>query len=433
MAKKAAGRAARKGMVMKKKPACRIGHDKEYNVKKKPVARKTTSSNKGETIIKKKPAAYFMPVLHKKGKHLLYRRPAGRKSCALYTTSRPTRYVQKRNLKRPSGTGLLIPSISGRTLRTMCMRHGLLPRRRVCPRCGGELKVGRWEKELNMTGYRCKSRGCQWWISRIEGHPIFTTGRRAIAIQQQFIILRAFLNDIPSSSIHLQYNIPHATIERYVARIRTHITTWVKETQSEIRFTDDKNIPEVEVDECTVAKFPSGNRRAPMSWIGYIGLVRRGFPSSLVLEALPVKNTAARAPGPGPISSAVWQPIASRWLEHANLVMHTDSARAYKAPIAGVHHTTVIHQLKKIQGRWVPPTFSSTINIKTGKGCKKKFKSGTQTIDGFWAHLRRELRRRPSNRPEVVEEHVRMAQYKYWSSGSDPLEFFATTMPKVLE
>ena len=293
-------------------------------------------------------------------------------------------------------------------------------------------------KELNITGYRCRSKGCQWWVSRIEGHPIFTTGRRAIPIQQQFIILRAFLNDILSSSIHLQYNIPHATIERYVARIRAHITTWVKETQFEIRFIDDKNIPEDEVDECTVAKFPSGNQRAPMSWIGYIGLLRRGFsffsktPPSLALEALPVKNTAARAPGPGPISPAVWQPIASRCLEHGNLVMHTDSARAYKAPIAGVHHTTVIHQLKKIEGRWVPPTFS-TINIDTAKGYKKKFKSGAQTIDRFWTHLRRELRRRPSNRPEVVEQHARMAQYKYWSSGCDPLEFFAKTMPKVLE
>ena len=249
-----------------------------------------------------------------------------------------------------------------------------------------------------MTGYRCKSRGCQCWVSRIQGHLIFTMGRCAIPIQQQFIILRAFLNDIPSSSIHLQHNIPHATIERYIARVRAHITTWVKETQSEIIGSDDKDIPDVEVDECTVAKFPSGKSRAPMSWIGYIGLVSRGFPSSLVLEALPSKNTTVRAPGPGPISSAVWQPIASRWLEHGNLVMHTDSARAYKAPIAGVHHTTVVHQLKKVEGRWIPPTFSSTINFDIAKGYRKKFKSGTQTIDRFWTHLRREFRRRQSNR-----------------------------------
>ena len=335
------------------------------------------------------------------------------------------KYVQKRNLKRPAASAFLNPSITPRQFRVSCRKFGLLPRRRVCHKCGGSLNTGKFEKELNMNGYRCKRRGCQARISRIQGHPIFQIGPKALPVDQQFTILRAYLNGISASSMHLQYNLAHTTIARYISRIRKHIVSWVREQQASISFADDTSLVEVEVDECTLARFPSGNKDYPVSWIGYVGMVRRGHAHTLVLEPLPVRNTRQRAPGPGPISSEEWAPLKEHYLENNNLVLHTDSARAYKAPITGVVHTRVVHQVKKVNGVWLPPTFSRDAKIRcplTGK--KIKVRSGTQTIDGFWTHLRGALRSRPSNKPEVVEEYVRMAQYKYWASGHDPLEFF---------
>ena len=370
----------------------------------------------------------------KKGKHLLYRRPAGRRSNITYTKIRPTRYVQKRNLKRPAASAFLSPSIGVRQFRLACRKFGLLPRRRVCDRCGGQLNIGKYEPELNMNGYRCKSRGCQARISRIHGHPIFQIAKSVIPVNQQFLILRAYLNGISATSMHLQFNLAHTTIGRYISRIRSHIVSWVRQHQKTISFEDHTNLVEVEADECTVARFPSGKKEHPVSWIGYVGMVRRGHAATLVLEPLPIRNTRQRAPGPGPISSEEWAPIKEHYLANKNLVLHTDSARAYKAPITGVVHTRVVHQVKKVNGVWLPPTFSRDVKIRCPLTSKKvKVRSGTQTIDGFWTHLRGALRSRPSNKPEVVEEYVRMAQYKYWSSGHDPLEFFRRTMPVTLD
>ena len=82
-----------------------------------------------------------------------------------------------------------------------------------------------------------------------------------------------------------------------------------------------------------------------------------------VLEPLPVRNTHQRAPGPGPISSEQWAPLKEHYLENNNLVLHTHSARAYKAPITGVVHTRVVRQVKKVNGVWLPPTFSCDTKI----------------------------------------------------------------------
>ena len=79
----------------------------------------------------------------------------------------------------------------------------------------------------------------------------------------------------------------------------------------------------------------------------------RGRPDSLVLEKLPVKETTGRAPGPGPIQLSTWRIYAQRYISKAHLVLHTDAAKAYSKPIEGVLHTKVIHQKKKVNGKWV--------------------------------------------------------------------------------
>ena len=66
-------------------------------------------------------------------------------------------------------------------------------------------------------------------------------------------------------------------------------------------------------------------------------------------------------------------------------------------------------------------------------GTRVRVKTGTQTIDGAWTHIRRALLNRRSNDPKLVDELVRIAQYRYWSSGQEPIQFFRKTLPATLD
>eukprot|EP00971_Amphidinium_carterae_P179884 3567943-Amphidinium_carterae.1 len=65
---------------------------------------------------------------------------------------------------------------------------------------------------------------------------------------------------------------------------------------------DDGVVPQVEVDEVAIARFPNkGHPTHPVTWASYVGFVARGRPESLRLVKLPLRSTVARAPRPGPI------------------------------------------------------------------------------------------------------------------------------------
>lgn len=68
-----------------------------------------------------------------------------------------------------------------------------------------------------------------------------------------------------------------------------------------------------------------------------MGAVARSF--SLVLIQLPCVTTRKRAPGPGAIKKVHWTKIAKTWLKGRNIILHTDSARSYKAKVAGASMT----------------------------------------------------------------------------------------------
>eukprot|EP00971_Amphidinium_carterae_P062153 1230502-Amphidinium_carterae.1 len=160
----------------------------------------------------------------------------------------------------------------------------------------------------------------------------------------------------------------------------------------------------------------------PVSWVSYIGLVERGVPSSLRLIQLPVRSTVLRAPGPGPITKQLWLPIARKVFPTGYRVcLHTDSARAYNVPLADVSHTSVVHQVKKVDGVWVRPIFARQTTIDIGGGRVAKVKSGTQTIDGFWSHLRDHISGNPARASDSVDGMIRMAQFLYWAGGAEPI------------
>eukprot|EP00971_Amphidinium_carterae_P054586 1075445-Amphidinium_carterae.1 len=157
-------------------------------------------------------------------------------------------------------------------------------------------------------------------------------------------------------NIRLEHGISHATLERIADRVRTHIREYVHIKQREIVYGNPDTVEEIEVDEVTVSRYASGDPSKPIAWVGYIGLVARGRPDTLRLIEMPRRCTVLRAPGPGPITIAIWKPLTkSCFRRGCPMVLHTDSARAYSIDIPDVSHTSVVHQLKRINGCWVQP------------------------------------------------------------------------------
>ena len=147
---------------------------------------------------------------------------------------------------------------------------------------------------------------------------------------------------------------------------------------------------------------------------------------------MPLRSTKERAPGPGPITLALWRPIAAQYLSGRALILHTDSARAYKERIPMVRHTSVVHQLKKVGKKWIQPSFVKTFMMRLPGGKKVKIRSGTQTIDGFWTHLRRQVSKCKGRNLDTIDEFVRFAQFSYWAQNDDPVCMLRESLPKYL-
>ena len=65
------------------------------------------------------------------------------------------------------------------------------------------------------------------------------------------------------------------------------------------------------------------------------------------------RPTNKRSPGPGPIRKNKWRKIADKWLKDKHVILHSDSDRAYKIKVRGVHHGSVVHQKKRVKARGV--------------------------------------------------------------------------------
>ena len=134
---------------------------------------------------------------------------------------------------------------------------------------------------------------------------------------------------------------------------------------------------------------PSSDIKKPVEWRQYIGLLRRGFPETLILEELPSRCTSARAPGPGPLLRKVWKPLAERYVKGRKIVLQTDSAKAYTLQVDGCVHTRVVHQKKKDKhGKWLLPRYTMPQTVTLPNGKILDVVGGTQYIDGLWKHIR---------------------------------------------
>ena len=151
-----------------------------------------------------------------------------------------------------------------------------------------------------------------------------------------------------------------------------------------------------------------------------------------MLIKLPVKRTSRRAPGPGPLRLRDWTPIADHYIKQSKIILHTDAARAYKKAIPGVVHTQVIHQKKKINGTWVDPFFTKQMLIKLPTGPTVRRKAGTQTIDGLWTMLRKDTRKYQGSF-DILDDLIRLCQWRIWTRGQAPTISLAKTCAKPLQ
>ena len=74
-------------------------------------------------------------------------------------------------------------------------------------------------------------------------------------------------------------------------------------------------------------------------------------------------------------------------LDNKKVILHTDGARAYKAPFTNVIHCHVVHQKKKAEKKgkavWLNPGYTKVYGLKASDCAHLKVKSGTQVIDTF--------------------------------------------------
>ena len=104
-------------------------------------------------------------------------------------------------------------------------------------------------------------------------------------------------------------------------------------------------------------------------------------------------------------------------------MLHTDSARSYKAKIEGVIYDKVVHQKKRVYNKklkrytWLNPKFTKVVKHKLPNGKVLKVKAGTQIIDRCWAFLKSRSKYRLKGMPGSLEiaRRIRSAQWFYWN------------------
>mgnify|MGYP003333495442 CR=1 FL=1 len=259
--------------------------------------------------------------------------------------------------------------------------------------------------------------------------------------KEQAALLFCAAVGVSQSETHLLLKKNHKMVELFHKRLDKARADYVMEVQKNMTFGGSMQWSDVEVDEANFGKarvpVPRGHRRnLSLMWENWLGLVERGNPESLVLKRLPTAYTVARAPGPGPIKSTDWASIAEEYVVGRNIILHSDSARAYKKPMPGVIHDAVVHQKKKVilngKGAWMQPHYTKRITHKLPNGQTVQVLAGTQIIDRAWRFIRKHLNGRhgvPGT--ESTANRIRSAQWCYWHKETDRWEATGKMLTKL--
>ena len=372
------------------------------------------------------------------------KRPASKK-CLEYKS---VKYVRGERDLPPAGVRLdrvhwkrTVPELlkaTDRQIVQILQQDKMLPKwhGKVCPHC----QRGHLQEKLRYgkPHYRCRAKGCQRYVSPQYLHPFFTSclGPQATSLQLQSATLFMLLTGCSFPQVHLALGINHKAIEDMFACIATARQAYVVEKQKSIVFGHEKSWVDVEADEATFQRTnvskdveykDSAQTGKPILWEQWSGIMVRGKPSTLLLSRLAPPLTKSRAPGPGAIRKVDWQPLATKHLLNSHVVLHTDSAKSYKARVKGVLHDAVVHCKKKTlspcgkKTQWRSPQYVRVVNHKLPNGKTLKVKAGTQHIDRAWRFLKDRLHVNQNVRAgsKALCARIRSAQYEYWMRGHD--------------
>lgn len=262
--------------------------------------------------------------------------------------------------------------------------------------------------------------GCRKYVQPHDFHPIFFSGsgQSHTPLKNQAAVLCCALAGVPITSVPIILEMNHKPAERIFKNLELARDQHVRKKEKAIKFGSNQKWVDVEADEVDVGKEVEMDQKRAR-WEQWGGLVERGRPDTLVLFRLSPKTTASRSPGPGPITKRDWKPVAKKFLEGRDVILHTDGAKAYTMKIKGVLHDNVVHKKKKmtVNGKqvWVNPKYTKVWTHQLPNGKALKVKAGTQIIDRFWGHLRAYLKYAPRKVGSItLARKVRAAQWTYW-------------------
>ena len=316
---------------------------------------------------------------------------------------------------------------SPRALVELLRKDGLLPRLEgpVCPRCQhGTLRKLAPQRQGSPPKHRCNAKNCQAYISPHYAHPLFVDhwGKSHTPLSTQAALLLLLLNRVPHAAIHRLMYVNHKAIEDMQKRLYTLREAYVLEKEKEICFGRGHEWADVEADEATFAKKIV---QGQVQWEQWCGIVQRGKPGTLVLHRLKPPLAALRAPGPGAVRKVEWKPIAKKWLEGKNVILHTDSAKSYRAQVPGMLHDRVVHKKTRVKVgnkfRWVAPKYVEVQKHRLPGGKVMQVKSGTQIVDRCWRFLKERvtLNQQACVGARMLCMQLRSGQYEYWNRGKD--------------
>ena len=306
-----------------------------------------------------------------------------------------------------------------------------------CPVCKeGFLGAKQFRSDGNKPFHRCSSYKCQHREFPWGQCPLLHHGRRSAPLHQQLMnLLCLSTTNSVTSTIHLTGHARRSVIHTH-GLLQNARKLYVQRKEKVMTYGSEKRVPagkwhDIEVDEASFGKMllrpPRSASDKALAWESWIGILRRGHPGTRMLIRSKNPPTLARSPGPGPITKDQWKAIAKKHLQNRCVVIHTDSARAYRETnIPGTVRDQIVHKRKRVfnkkTGRyfWTKPKYVGTVQHSVDG---KRFwrKSGTQTIDSCWRFLKARIHKnqcmKPGSRAFTVA--IKGAQYEYWTRGMD--------------
>ena len=125
------------------------------------------------------------------------------------------------------------------------------------------------------------------------------------------------------------------------------------------------------------------------------------------------------------ITGEEFMKMTRRLFAGKNVILHTDSAKSYRAQVPGMLHDRVVHKKTRVKVgnkfRWVAPKYVEVQKHRLPGGKVMQVKSGTQIVDRCWRFLKERvtLNQQACVGARMLCMQLRSGQYEYWNRGKD--------------